>query len=76
MARSLGLPGDPACIPPDYTDEELYKRRGRFHSRLENIEYECWVYKNTVPADLGDKPRQDVYYWRVVFDPTTLQRIA
>ncbi len=75
MARTLNLPEVP-CIGDDHTDEQLFKRRGRFHSRLENIEYECWIYKDMVPEDIGDKPRQDVYYWRVMFDPATLHRVA
>ena len=75
MARTLGLDSAP-CIMPGHTMEELFKRRGRFHSRLENIEYECWVYRGALPQDIGNKPKEDVYYWRVVFDPTNLHRVA
>lgn len=75
MARALGMDHIP-CVVEGHTVEELFKRRGRYHSRLENIEYECWVYKDALPADLGGKPKEDVYYWRVVFDPATLHRVA
>ena len=50
--------------------QELYKRRGCVHSRLQNIETDCWVYKGGVPEKLPPKVKlEDVYFWRTAFDP-------
>lgn len=57
--------------------QELFRKAGRYHSRLQNIEYECWVFKDALPkpaslAELG-VDEGDAYFWRLTFDPDTLQ---
>ncbi len=57
--------------------QELFRKAGRYHSRLQNIEYECWVFKDALPPpasleELG-VDTADAYFWRLTFDPETLQ---
>jgi len=60
-------------IPTDLAPQELIRRKGRFHSRVQNIEYECWIYKDQVPAN---NPHQDDdYFYRITFDPVTMEKI-
>lgn len=57
-------------------------RNGHFcrsHSRLQNIEFECWVFKDKLPAEaklaeLAIEP-DNAYYSRITFDPKTLDRL-
>ena len=54
-----------------------FRKAGSYHSRLQNIEYECWVFhKHLLPApklaELGVEPG-DASFWRLTFDPETLQ---
>ncbi len=51
----------------------------RSHSRLQNIEFECWVFKDKLPtearlAELATEP-DNAYYSRITFDPKTLDRL-
>ncbi|KAL0032654.1 hypothetical protein WJX79_000612 [Trebouxia sp. C0005] len=66
-------------LPKDTTDRELLKKAGRSHSRLQNIEFECWVFKDKLPAEaklaeLAIEP-DNAYYSRITFDPKTLDRL-
>jgi hypothetical protein len=59
--------------------QELYRKAGRHHSRLQNIEYECWVFKDALPpmeklTALGIDPA-DAYFWRVIFDAETMDTL-
>ncbi|DBA98834.1 TPA: hypothetical protein ACH3X1_014596 [Trebouxia sp. C0004] len=68
-----------AVLPKDATDRELLKKAGRSHSRLQNIEFECWVFKDKLPAEvklaeLAIAP-DNAYYSRITFDPKTLDRL-
>lgn len=61
----------------DTGKQELFRKGGRYHSRLQNIEYECWVFQGKLPAEdqlsaRGVDPT-DAYFWRVTFNPETLQ---
>ena len=82
LARKAGkdhrqLIGD--AVP---TEQELFKKQGRCHSRLENIEYECWVFPGGLPGQeelvkrLPHAYTNDLYYWRTMFNPTTMQVVA
>lgn len=55
---------------------ELFRKTGRYHSRLQNVEYECWVFKNSLPSDESlskmGLDKADAYFWRTSFDPETL----
>eukprot|EP00884_Botryococcus_braunii_P000848 jgi/Botrbrau1/10764/Bobra.180_2s0029.2 len=46
--------------------QELFKSKGRFHSRCQNIDYECWVNHGSIP-DHGET--DNMYFWTHVFDP-------
>ena len=61
----------------DTTPQELFRKAGRYHSRLQNIEEECWVYKGRLPWGLpgGEEPR-DAYFWRKAFHPLTMEELA
>jgi hypothetical protein len=45
-ARGRGAAG---VVPAGAAPQELFRRPGRFHSRLQNIEYECWVHERALP---------------------------
>lgn len=50
----------------------------RSHSRLQNIEFECWVFKDSLPTEarlteLGIE-KDNAYYSRITFDPKTLDK--
>jgi len=60
-------------IPNDLAPQELIRRKGRFHSRVQNIEYECWIYKDNLPADHPHE--DDDYFYRITFDPVTMEKI-
>lgn len=51
----------------------------RSHSRLQNIEYECWVFKDNIPQEEAlmstGIEMDNAYFCRVVFNPKTLQPI-
>ena len=38
-----------SVVPAGAAPQELFRRPGRFHSRLQNIEYECWVHARALP---------------------------
>ena len=67
---------------PGPSDQELFKKQGRCHSRLENIEYECWVFPREFPDQqelvkkLPHAYTNDLYYWRTMFNPITFQIVA
>ena len=49
----------------------------RSHSRLQNIEFECWVFKDKLPlepklTDMGIEA-DTAFYGRPAFDPKTLE---
>ena len=51
----------------------------RSHSRLQNIEFECWVFKGSLPSEarlteLGIE-KDNAYYSRITFDPKTLDKL-
>jgi hypothetical protein len=53
--------------------QELFKRFGRFHSRLQNIEYECWISHGVVPEVPGlPAGDTDLYFWTSTFDPVKM----
>ncbi len=64
------------------SEQELFKKQGRCHSRLENIEYECWVFPRGFPNQEDLVKRlpfaypADLYYWRTMFNPITFQMVA
>ncbi|KAK9819899.1 hypothetical protein WJX72_003777 [[Myrmecia] bisecta] len=64
-----------SIVPKGAHKQELFKKQGRFHSRLQNIEYECWVYPGRLPPakDLQGVNEADVYFWRTMFDHQTMQ---
>jgi len=45
-ARGRGAAG---VVPAGAAPQELFRRPGRFHSRLHNVEYECWVHERALP---------------------------
>ena len=52
----------------------------RSHSRLQNIEFECWIFKESLPSEaklteLGIE-KDNAYYSRIMFDPKTLDKLA
>ena len=56
-------------------EDELFRKAGRYHNRLQNVEMDCWIFKDKLPskeviAQKGN--RRNVYFWRVSFSPTTL----
>lgn len=59
--------------------QELFRKAGRYHSRLQNIEEECWVYKGSLPGTQpgrrGSVRYSDVYFWRTAFHPLTLDEV-
>lgn len=74
MAKRKGRRWAPG---PGRAQQELFRKAGSYHSRLQNIEYECWVFhKHLLPApklaELGVEPG-DASFWRLTFDPETLQ---
>ena len=38
-----------SVVPAGVAPQELFRRPGHFHSRLQNIEYECWVHPRALP---------------------------
>jgi hypothetical protein len=58
-----------SILPRAAGAQELFKRKGRFHSRCQNIEYECWVNHGSVP-DHGET--DNAYFWTHVFDPVAM----
>lgn len=50
----------------------------RSHSRLQNIEFECWVFKGAIAKDLESMgiEKDNAYFSRVVFNPKTLQPLS
>ena len=58
------------------SNQELYRKAGRYHSRMQNVEYECWVFQGALPSDekLSEMGlnKADSYFWRTSFDPETL----
>ena len=64
-------------LPASIGAQELVRKAGRYHSRLQNIEYEFWVFKDRLPATLpDDAPADNTYFWKIAFDPKTLEVIA
>lgn len=57
-------------LPRQAGAQELFKRKGRFHSRLQNIEFECWISHGQLPDKGGDA--DNMYYWTHVFDPADM----
>ena len=51
----------------------------RSHSRLQNIEFECWVFKNELPSEAKllelNIEADNAYYSRITFDPKTLDKL-
>ena len=51
----------------------------RYHTRVQNIELECWIFRNRLPSAVKlrerDLDEDDAYYWRVMLDPRTLHRL-
>lgn len=60
-------------LPKDMNPRELLKKKGRYHSKLQNIEFECWIYNGELPKNLP--PNQDAYYWKTMFDPETMAKV-
>ena len=76
-AHAAKLGKDPArLLCADTTPQELFRKAGRYHSRLQNIEEECWVYKGQLPDGLlAGEDHRDAYYWRKAFHPLTLEEL-
>jgi hypothetical protein len=74
MARRKGRRWAPG---PGRARRELFRAAGAYHSRLQNIEYECWVFAGRLPPahTLAQQriDEGDAYFWRLTFDPATLQ---
>ncbi|GMH33652.1 hypothetical protein BSKO_01486 [Bryopsis sp. KO-2023] len=60
-------------IPEDMGEQELIKKRGSYHSRVQNIEYECWIYYGRLPKNHGHG--EDAYFYRNTFEPVTLEKV-
>jgi hypothetical protein len=75
MAKRKGCEWKPP-IGSTGTEQELYRKAGRYHSRLQNVEYECWVFQGALPPDekLSEMGlnKADSYFWQTGFDPETL----
>ncbi|KAK9841993.1 hypothetical protein WJX81_003057 [Elliptochloris bilobata] len=73
QARARGR--HPASVVPSGAGpQELYRRPGRFHSRLQNVEYECWVHERAMPpAERVQTPEDNTYFVRSTFDPDALR---
>jgi hypothetical protein len=45
----------------------------------QNIEYECWMFKGALPPQeqlaAKDMEPTDAYFWRISFDPKTLETL-
>ncbi|CAL8460566.1 g95 [Coccomyxa elongata] len=76
LARKKGRPFA-RLEAKDTGEQELFRKAGRYHSRLQNIEYECWVFEGALPSqeELAgrDVELTDAYFWRSTFDPETLE---
>eukprot|EP01025_Chloroclados_australasicus_P059478 TRINITY_DN7520_c0_g3_i1.p1 TRINITY_DN7520_c0_g3~~TRINITY_DN7520_c0_g3_i1.p1 ORF type:complete len:476 (+),score=69.74 TRINITY_DN7520_c0_g3_i1:38-1429(+) len=58
-------------------ERELFKRTGRTHSRLQNIEMECYIFNAPdIPDDLPLSKRKESYYYKVMFNPYTLELVS
>ena len=64
------------------SEQELFKKQGRCHTRLENIEYECWIFLGGLPDQqelikkLPFAYTNDLYYWRTMFNPVSFEIVA
>ena len=76
LARKKGRPFA-RLEAKDTGEQELFRKAGRYHSRLQNIEYECWVFEGALPSqeELAGRDVEvtDAYFWRTTFDPETLE---
>lgn len=59
-------------LPQDLAEHELVHVRRRMHSRLSSVEYECWLFKGSVPDDLPGNVQANAFCWRYTMDPATL----
>lgn len=60
----------------DMDDQELLRKRGRYHTPLANIEFDCWVWQDAIPEPLPhDIDDENAYMYRFTFDPYTLERV-
>lgn len=78
MARGKGV-GKCRLTAAGSSDQELYRKAGRHHSRLQNVEYECYLYRDALPpvqqlTASGIDPA-DAYSWRITFDPVTMKTL-
>jgi hypothetical protein len=50
----------------------------RYHSRLQNVEFDAWVVADKLPEAAKKDPEShtNVYFWRHAFNPCTLERVA
>ena len=73
LGKAVGRDPGP-LLSPGMEPQELLKNCGRYHSRLQNVEYECWVYRNRLPRLLSVDP-YNAYFWRRTYDPYTLAEV-
>jgi len=73
-AKTLGRTADDLIGPEKLPDQHLFKNKNRYHSRIINIEYECWIFKDDIPEIW--KPSPDAYFWKKAFDPDSLREVA
>lgn len=67
-----------ASLRRELQAQELLRMAGRYHTRLQNIEEECWVYQEQLPqaVQVPGPDLRDAYFWRRAFHPLTLQEVS
>ena len=52
----------PLLFPEDLGEQELVRKRGRYHTQLINAEAQCWIYRWEDPCRIW---REDDLKWEV-----------
>ena len=58
------------------SDDELFRKAGRYHSRLQNVETDCWIFRDKLPSKevIAQKGiGENLFFWRVTFHPIAQQ---
>mmetsp|Transcript_22004 Transcript_22004/g.61076 ORF Transcript_22004/g.61076 Transcript_22004/m.61076 type:complete len:383 (-) Transcript_22004:616-1764(-) len=78
LAQSKGRSHTELMGSRELQPQELVKNKNRYHTRLSNIEYECWIYRDEVPEvwKVNGVWSPDAYFWTICFDPETMREVA
>uniref|UniRef100_A0A061S060 Uncharacterized protein n=2 Tax=Tetraselmis sp. GSL018 TaxID=582737 RepID=A0A061S060_9CHLO len=77
LSKKVGKPWEGLLGGRRLKPQELVKNKHRYHTRLINIEYECWIYKDCIPEiwNIDGDVSPDAYFWTLCFDPDTMREV-